>query len=59
MAGRFTQEDLRAFEDDNKVTVEIESKHAIYPYELNRACNPEQLVAALRLFANEIEEAIQ
>ena len=56
---RFTEEDLRAFEDDNAVTVEIESSVGIRPYELNRACTPEQLVASLRSFADEIEQAIQ
>jgi len=59
MTSRFTEEGLRAFEDDNTVTVEIESGIGIYSYELNRAGTPEQLVAALRLFADEIEQAIQ
>lgn len=59
MSDRFTAEDLRAFEEDNTVTVEIEHEYASYVYELNRACTPEQLVASLRQFADEIEQAIQ
>jgi c-di-GMP-binding flagellar brake protein YcgR len=59
MSSRFTEEDLRAFQEDNAVTVEMEHKYAVYSYELNRACTPEQLVASLRLFADEIEQAIR
>lgn len=56
---RFTEEDIRAFEEDNAVTVELEHKYAVYSFELNRASTPEQLVASLRQFADDIDQVIR